>query len=138
MAQSSINIGELVKVLDIEFILVLITQALLQIYHKSLDVFCSNGIIKIKSLQFPGKKPINSNDLFNAKRDNFSKGDATRIVILGAGSIGGSVANELSSEENDNIVIDNNDKNLEKVWQRRYTHSWKCFVPKNPIKSRLR
>ena len=38
-----------------------------------------------------------------------------RIVILGAGSIGGSVANELSSEENDIIVIDNNDKNLEKV-----------------------
>ena len=38
-----------------------------------------------------------------------------RIVILGAGSIGGSVANELSSEENDIIVIDNNDKNLNKV-----------------------
>ena len=38
-----------------------------------------------------------------------------RIVILGAGSIGGSVANELSSEENDIIVIDNNDKNLDKV-----------------------
>ena len=38
-----------------------------------------------------------------------------RIVILGAGSIGGSVANELSSEENDIIVIDNNEKNLEKI-----------------------
>jgi methionyl-tRNA formyltransferase len=37
-----------------------------------LDVFCSNGIIKIKSLQFPGKKPIDSNDLFNAKRDIIS------------------------------------------------------------------
>lgn len=38
-----------------------------------------------------------------------------RIVILGAGSIGGSVANELSSEENDIIVIDNNAKNLEQL-----------------------
>jgi trk system potassium uptake protein TrkA len=38
-----------------------------------------------------------------------------RIVILGAGSIGGSVANELSSEENDIIVIDNIEQNLEKV-----------------------
>ena len=32
-----------------------------------------------------------------------------KIVILGGGSIGGSVASELSSEDNDVFVIDNND-----------------------------
>ena len=31
-----------------------------------------------------------------------------RIIILGGGSIGGSVAKELASEENDVIVVDNN------------------------------
>jgi saccharopine dehydrogenase-like NADP-dependent oxidoreductase len=62
-----------------------------------------------------------------------------RIVILGAGSIGGSVANELSSEENDIIVIDNNEQNLDKVKGKEgYRHSWKCFVPQNPLKSRPR
>ena len=38
-----------------------------------------------------------------------------KIIILGGGSIGGSVAKELSSEENDVVVIDNNDENLEQV-----------------------
>ena len=38
-----------------------------------------------------------------------------RIIILGAGSIGGSVAKELSSEENDVTVIDNNDVHLEEL-----------------------
>tara|TARA_B100000886_G_scaffold63609_1_gene39683 strand:+ start:6520 stop:7860 length:1341 start_codon:yes stop_codon:yes gene_type:complete len=38
-----------------------------------------------------------------------------KIVILGAGSIGGSVANELSTEENDVIVIDNNQENLDSL-----------------------
>ena len=73
--QSSINIrGELVKVLDIEFIPGADNSpgCVAKFDHKSLDVFCSNGIIKIKSLQFPGKKPIDSNDLFNAKRDIIS------------------------------------------------------------------
>ena len=36
-----------------------------------------------------------------------------KIIILGGGSIGSSVAKELSSEENDVVVIDNNNKNLE-------------------------
>ena len=36
-----------------------------------------------------------------------------KIIILGGGSIGSSVAKELSSEENDVVVIDNNKKNLE-------------------------
>ncbi len=38
-----------------------------------------------------------------------------KIIILGGGSIGGSVAKELSSEENDVVVIDNNDENLEPI-----------------------
>ena len=38
-----------------------------------------------------------------------------RIIILGGGSIGGSVAKELSSEENDVIVIDNNSDHLEEL-----------------------
>ena len=38
-----------------------------------------------------------------------------KIIILGGGSIGGSVAKELSSEENDVVVIDNNDENLEQI-----------------------
>ena len=38
-----------------------------------------------------------------------------KIIILGGGSIGGSVARELSSEENDVVVIDNNDENLEPI-----------------------
>ena len=38
-----------------------------------------------------------------------------RIIILGGGSIGGSVAKELSSEENDVIVIDNNNEHLEEL-----------------------
>ena len=33
-----------------------------------------------------------------------------KIVILGGGSIGGSVASELSSEDNDVFVIDNNEE----------------------------
>ena len=73
--QSSLEIkGELVKVLDIEFIPGAVSSpgCVAKFDHKSLDVFCSNGIIKIKSLQFPGKKPIDSNDLFNAKRDIIS------------------------------------------------------------------
>ena len=36
-----------------------------------------------------------------------------KIIILGGGSIGSSVAKELSSEENDVVVIDSNNKNLE-------------------------
>ena len=36
-----------------------------------------------------------------------------KIIILGGGSIGSSVAKELSSEENDVVVIDNSKKNLE-------------------------
>ena len=35
-----------------------------------------------------------------------------KIIILGGGSIGSSVAKELSSEENDVVVIDNKKKNL--------------------------
>ena len=38
-----------------------------------------------------------------------------KIIILGAGSIGGSVAKELSSEENDVIVIDNNEAHLDEI-----------------------
>ena len=38
-----------------------------------------------------------------------------KIIILGGGSIGGSVAKELSSEENDVVVIDNNKDNLEPI-----------------------
>ena len=38
-----------------------------------------------------------------------------KIIILGSGSIGGSVAIALSSEENDVVVIDNNDENLEPI-----------------------
>ena len=38
-----------------------------------------------------------------------------KIIILGGGSIGGSVAKELSSEENDVVVIDNNNENLEPI-----------------------
>jgi len=38
-----------------------------------------------------------------------------KIIILGGGSIGGSVAKELSSEENDVIVIDNNEAHLDEI-----------------------
>ena len=38
-----------------------------------------------------------------------------RIIILGGGSIGGSVAKELASEENDVIVVDNNNDHLEEL-----------------------
>ena len=41
----------------------------------SLDVFCGDGIIKIKAVKFPGKKVISSIDFFNAKRDIISSGD---------------------------------------------------------------
>ena len=41
----------------------------------SLNVFCSDGVISIKSVQFPGKKVIGSLDFFNSKRDIISKGD---------------------------------------------------------------
>ena len=41
----------------------------------SLRVFCRNGVIKITSVKFPGKKVINSVDFFNSKRDIISIGD---------------------------------------------------------------
>ena len=41
----------------------------------SLDVYCGDGVIKIKSVKFPGKKVISSIDFFNAKRDIISTGD---------------------------------------------------------------
>tara|TARA_X000000368_G_scaffold246779_1_gene194937 strand:- start:263 stop:1207 length:945 start_codon:yes stop_codon:yes gene_type:complete len=41
----------------------------------SLDVFCGDGVIKIKSVKFPGKKVISAIDFFNAKRDIISCGD---------------------------------------------------------------
>ena len=75
---SSINVkGELVKVLDIEIIPDIngSTGCVSNFDQKSLDVFCSDGLIKIKSLQFPGKKPIDSNDLFNSKRDIIYPGE---------------------------------------------------------------
>ncbi len=41
----------------------------------SLSVSCSDGVIKIKAVKFPGKKAISSIDFFNAKRDIISSGD---------------------------------------------------------------
>ena len=41
----------------------------------SLDVYCGDGVIKIKSVKFPGKNVISSIDFFNAKRDIISTGD---------------------------------------------------------------
>ena len=41
----------------------------------SLSVSCSDGVIKIKAVKFPGKKVISSIDFFNAKRDIISSGD---------------------------------------------------------------
>ena len=41
----------------------------------SLSVSCSDGVIKIRAVKFPGKKVISSIDFFNAKRDIISSGD---------------------------------------------------------------
>jgi methionyl-tRNA formyltransferase len=40
-----------------------------------LEVFCSDGVIKIASVQFPGKKLISAGDFFNSKRAIISPGE---------------------------------------------------------------
>ena len=40
-----------------------------------LEVFCGDGVIKISSVQFPGKKLINAGDFFNSKRAIISPGE---------------------------------------------------------------
>ena len=40
-----------------------------------LEVFCGDGVIKIASVQFPGKKLINAVDFFNSKRAIISPGE---------------------------------------------------------------
>lgn len=76
--QSTVQInGELVKLIDIEFIPLMHGEigCVESFTPTSLNIFCSDGVIKINSLQFPGKKPIASNDLFNSKRDIIHAGE---------------------------------------------------------------
>ena len=40
-----------------------------------LEVYCHDGVIKIVSVQFPGKKLINAVDFFNSKRAIISPGE---------------------------------------------------------------
>ena len=40
-----------------------------------LEVFCGDGVIKIASVQFPGKKLISAGDFFNSKRAIISPGE---------------------------------------------------------------
>ena len=40
-----------------------------------LEVFCGDGVIKITSVQFPGKKLISAGDFFNSKRAIISPGE---------------------------------------------------------------
>ena len=37
-----------------------------------MTVCCQKGAVNLKSVQFPGKKVISSNDFFNSKRDIIS------------------------------------------------------------------
>ncbi len=76
--QSTVQINsELVKLIDIEFIPLMHGEigCVESFTPTSLNIFCSDGVIKINSLQFPGKKPIASNDLFNSKRDIIHAGE---------------------------------------------------------------
>lgn len=76
--QSTVQInGELVKLIDIEFIPLMHGEIgfVESFTPVSLNIFCSDGVIKINSLQFPGKKPIAANDLFNSKRDIILAGE---------------------------------------------------------------
>ena len=50
-------------------------DTIMEFTKESLSVFCSDGVINIKAVKFPGKKVISSIDFFNAKRDIISSGD---------------------------------------------------------------
>mgnify|MGYP001166509701 FL=1 len=68
--------GKKIKVLDIETDPLNIGNSgfVSHVTQDSIGVYCNNGCILIKELQFPGKKIINARDFFNSKRDIISVG----------------------------------------------------------------
>lgn len=65
---------ELVRVINIENIKTITgNPGEISSFNKDgMTVCCKKGAINLKSVQFPGKKVISSNDFFNSKRDIIS------------------------------------------------------------------
>ena len=65
---------ELVKVINMENIKTITgNPGEISSFNKDgMTVCCQKGAVNLKSVQFPGKKVISSNDFFNSKRDIIS------------------------------------------------------------------
>jgi len=53
----------------------------LELSKKSLNVACGKGVLAINSIQFPGKKPVNVQDLLNSNHTVFRSGDQFDILV---------------------------------------------------------